>query len=468
MEAALSYIEAMAGHSWHADLLAIAALSATVAAFVRFLRIAGVGSAYKAKALCSALFVSDLDLDPNRADEVSAGAYRIMRLFPVRVDRAAKTVTASFFGFNSRTAAYRPGLGATLAFRPLTPAPDLPAPRRPADPEKPWPDGEAPAPEPTAAVRRVLDAAFSEPDPARPRRTRAVVVVQNGRIVAERYAPEFSATTPLCGWSMSKGVLGALIGTLVGASRLRLADRGLLAEWGDPGDPRAEISLEDLLRMRSGLRFSEVYADPLSDVTRMLFDGPDAGGFAASRPLAHPPGTQWQYASGTTNTLSLIARRAVGEADYASWPRRALFDPLGMASAVFEPDAAGTFVGSSFVFASARDWARFGLLHLQGGMWNGRRILPVDWIRFATTPTPQSPDGRYGAHWWLKLSKELGGGGAAAATIPADAFHALGHEGQCLSMIASRGLVVVRLGLSIDITAWNHAEFLAELLAATR
>jgi CubicO group peptidase (beta-lactamase class C family) len=432
----------------------------------RFLRVAGVGAAYKAKALCSALFVSGLDLDPNRADEVSADAYRLMRLFPARVDREAKTVTASFLGLSERSAVWRPGLGATLAFRPLPPAAALPAPRRPAEPSRPWPDGEAADPAPSPALQRVLEAAFTEPDPKRLRRTRAVAVVRGGLLVGERYARGFSAATPLNGWSMTKSVLGALIGTLVAEDTLSLSDKSLLEEWRAPGDARAGIALEDLLRMRSGLRFTEKYSDPLSDVTRMLFDGGDAGGFAASRPLAHPPGTHWQYASGTTNILSMIARRAVGEEAYPSWPRRALFDPLGMASAVFEPDASGTFVGSSFLFATARDWARFGLLHARGGVWDGRRVLPEGWVRYVTKPTPQAPDARYGAHWWLKLSKELGGGSAADAALPADAFHALGHEGQCLSVIPSRGLVVVRLGLSIDITAWDHARFLADLLDA--
>jgi CubicO group peptidase (beta-lactamase class C family) len=445
-------------------LFCISASALAFAAIRHFLRIAGVGAAYKAKALCSALFVSGLDLDPNRADEVSSDAYRLMRLFPARVDREAKTVTASFFGLRKRTAAWRPGLGATLAFSPLPPAPSLGAPRKPFDPSRQWPEGEASAPTPSAAVSRLLDAAFLEPDPKRLRRTRAIVVVRGGRLLAERYAPGFAAGTPLNGWSMTKSVLGSLIGTLVGEGKLSLSGRSLLAQWRTPGDARASISLEDLLRMRGGLRFTEKYSDPLSDVTRMLFDSGDSGGFSASRPLAHPPGTHWQYQSGTTNILSLIARRALGEETYPSWPRRALFDPLGMTSAVFEPDASGTFVGSSFLFATARDWARFGLLHARDGVWDGRRLLPEGWVRLVTTPTPQSPNARYGAHWWLKLSKELGGGTAADSRIPTDAFHALGHEGQCLTVIPSRDLVVVRLGLSIDITAWDHARFLADLL----
>jgi CubicO group peptidase (beta-lactamase class C family) len=433
-------------------MIFLAVLAAALAAawgLPRLARLASVGCSYKAKVLASALFVSGLEPDPERAPEIADEAYRLMRLFRARVDREKKSVTVSFFGLQPRTAAWRPGLGATLTASPLPPAPPFPEPAR--APELPAREDPALGP--------ILDAAFAEPGPRR-RRTRAIVVIQDGAIVGERYAPGIARETPLNGWSMTKSVMGALIGTLVRDGRLALGSKGLLSEWRGEGDPRAAISLEDLLRMRSGLRFSEVYADPHSDVNRMLFDGRDAGGFAASRPLESPPGAVWKYASGTTNILSLIARRTVGEQDYPSWPRRALFDPLGMASAVLEPDAAGTFVGSSFLFATARDWARFGLLHANGG----GALLPEGWVRFATTPTPQAPDGRYGAHWWLKLSPELGGATPAAARIPADAFHALGHEGQCLTVIPSRRLVVVRLGLSIDIKAWDHAAFLADLL----
>lgn len=265
---------------------------------------------------------------------------------------------------------------------------------------------------------------------------------------------------------MTKAVLGSLIGVLVGEGRLSVEARSLLPQWSGPDDPRAAIALEDLLRMRSGLRFREVYSDPTSDVTRMLFMSGDMGGYAASLPLAKPVGTEWRYSSGTTNILSLLARRALGDEAYAALPRRALFEPLGMSSAVIEPDASGTFVGSSYMIATARDWARFGKLCLDGGLHGGRRILPESWMRWATTPTPQS-HGRYGAHWWLKLNPELGGGSAAESRVPGDAFHALGHEGQCLTMIPSLDLVVVRLGLSIRIDAWDHAAFLAGVIDAT-
>lgn len=425
-------------------VLLIIAGFALVWGFPRLRRLAAVGSSYKAKALASAYFVSGLDPHPENAPEISAEAYTLMRLFRARVDRVNKSVTVSFFGLQPRTAIYRPGLGATLTSSPLPPAVSVPpSVARPDLPVRLNP-----------AIKYIIDAAFTEPGP-RVRRTRAIVVVQDGAIVGERYASGITADTPLNGWSMTKSVMGALIGTLVRDGKLNLASKRLLPEWTDS---RAEITLEDMLRMRSGLRFSENYSDTQSDVTRMLYDSQDSAGYAASRPLEHPPGTRWKYSSGTTNILSLIARRTVGEADYHAWPRQTLFDPLGMTSAIFEPDAAGTFVGSSYLFATARDWARFGLLYANGG----KDLLPNGWVGFGATPTPQAEDGRYGAHWWLKLPKELGDG----SKIPADAFHALGHEGQCLTIIPSRRLVVVRLGLSIDIKAWDHAAFLADLLHA--
>ena len=311
-----------------------------------------------------------------------------------------------------------------------------------------------------------MDAAFTEPAPRKPCRTRAVLVLHDGAIVAERYAQGFGPDSALPGWSVTKSVLSALVGILVEEKRLSLEDKALLPEWRFPDDQRAAISVEDLLRMRSGLAFSEIYSDPRADVTQMLYASSDMAAFAANKPLSAPPGTTWRYSSGTTNILSRIVRQTVGEREYHAFPRRALFGPLGMNSAVLESDAAGTFVGSSYMFATARDWARFGQLYLEDGDWRGRRILPAGWVRFGATPTPQSPDGCYGAHWWLKVPRELGGETEAASRIPRDAFFGLGHEGQSLTVIPSRRLVVVRLGLSIYVDAWNHARFIAAVVQA--
>jgi CubicO group peptidase (beta-lactamase class C family) len=451
-------------------LLLVALIGLTAAAawlLVRFARVVAIGSAYKAKVLCSIVYGSGRAVDPRRAEEVTADSYRVARLLMARVDPEARSVTVSFLGLRPRVATYHPGLGATLAgpqsavgsrqwagFRRATSAgfgsgADTAWPARPA----------------SAALAEVVGKAFSEPDPSRLRRTRAVLIVHDGHIIAERYAEGFSADTRCPGWSMCKSVMSALIGILVCEGRLAIDDRELLPEWSPP-DERAAIDVEDLLRMRSGLRFSELYEDLTSDVIEMLFNQPDAAAYAASRPLVSSPGTVWSYSSGTTNILSRVARRMVGETAYHSWPRRALFDPIGMTSAIMEADASGTFVASSFMLATARDWARFGQLYLQNGVWEGRRMLPEWWVRFSTTPTPQSPGGIYGAHWWLKLKPEIGGDAPAASRIPPDAYFAVGHEGQTLTVIPSRRLVVVRLGVSIYIDAWNQAAFLADILDA--
>ncbi|MBI3554061.1 MAG: serine hydrolase [Elusimicrobia bacterium] len=432
-------------------------LSAAGAVGLAYLwRIAAVGCAYKAKILCSSWFVCGREIDPEGAPEVSADAYRVLRLFRARVDRASQTVTASWLGARSKTAAFVPGLGAVLVDDGRRPS-GIP---EPPGGEDAWPGPENEPP----ALSRLVEDCFTEPNSQRLRRTRAVLVLQDGRLLAERYAPGFSKDSRLPGWSMTKAVMHALVGVLVGEGKLSLDRKNLFPHW--EGDPRADITLEDLLRMRSGLHFSENYGDPLSDVNQMLWNSLDACAYTAGRPLGHRPGARWQYASGTTNIISRLVREAVGEDAYPGFPRRALFGPLGMDSALIETDAGGTFVGSSFMFATARDWARFGLFYLDDGVFRGSRLLPEGWVKSGVTPTPQSPDGRYGAHWWLKLQKELGGETEAAYRIPGDAFFALGHEGQTLTIIPSKRLVAVRLGLSIYIDAWDHAAFVAGLLDA--
>lgn len=210
--------------------------------------------------------------------------------------------------------------------------------------------------------------------------TRAVVVVYRGQIVAERYAPGFDSRMPLPGWSMTKSVTNALVGILVKEGKLSLLDKNLMPQWNHRGDRRRQITLDGMLRMSSGLRFNEDEGNPLGD----LFGQADAAVYAANQPLEAAPNTKWQYSSGTTNIISGIIRNAIGsDTDYLGFPRRALFDRLGMKSAVIEPDASGTLVCSSFMYATARDWARFGLLYLQDGVWEGQRILPEGWVQYS-------------------------------------------------------------------------------------
>jgi CubicO group peptidase (beta-lactamase class C family) len=440
-----------------AAALAVVLAAAIVALALSYAyRVAAIGTAYAAKVLCSGVFVSQRDAAAVFDNDIAMDDLAFLRRLEVRVDRDARKTTASLFGIAGRSALYREGLGCAVAHGTVTPMAAKAA-ARPA---------ETLVTQLEPRFDAVLDWAFAEPDPAAPRRTRAVVVLHGGRVVAERYAPGFTRETPLPGWSMAKSVTGALVGTLVRAGRIGLQAPAPLPEWQKPDDPRKGITFEHLLHMSSGLRFDEDYGDPLSDVMRMLLAEPSAGAFAAQKPLEHTPGTHWSYASGTTNVITHALRRAIGDAEYSGYPRGALFDRIGMTGAVMEADASGAFVGSSFMYATARDWARFGLLYLRDGVWAGERLLPEGWVRFSVTPAPVAPGGIYGAHFWLRLHSGASCGTGAAP--PADAFHASGHEGQHLTIIPSRDVVIVRLGLTRHPCAWDQAEFIRRVLDANR
>jgi CubicO group peptidase (beta-lactamase class C family) len=304
-----------------------------------------------------------------------------------------------------------------------------------------WPEGDVPSEADRATLARLIEAAFDENAVALGE-THAVLAVARGRLVLERYGTGFSPDSLCPSWSMAKSVTHALIGILVGDGRIDIRAPAPVAEWRGPDDPRRAITLDQLLRMSSGLAFIESYIpDEPTDVIDMLWGKgkDDVAHFAASFPLAHAPGSFWAYSSGTTNIVARLAADAAGARGpaFEAFMRERLFAPLGMKSALPKFDAAGTFIGSSFLLATARDFARFGLLYLRGGMWDGARIVPEGWVDHARTPTfQQTPDqGRYGAHWWL----DIAGSGS---------FSANGYEGQFIIIVPQRDLVLVRLGKS--------------------
>jgi len=452
--------------------IAVVALAAAIAVLFYGFQLAAIGTAYAAKILCSGIFVSQRDAQSLLGTDVSADYLSFLRHIDVQVDRGSREVTATFFGLAKRKAVYREGQGCAVIHGEA------------AEPPTPRTDGSIDRLREQRAVMNELDTvdrlppeldqsrldaalewAFLEPDPALPRRTRAVVVVYRGRLVAERYADPFTKDTPLNGWSMTKSVVNALVGVLVKEGKVSLSDSVAIPEWRGSSDARRKITLEQLLRMSSGLQFHESYSNPLADVTYMLLGVPDAAAYAAAKPLEAEPGTRWSYSSGTTNIIAYAMRQIVGDSDYLEFPRRALFDRLGMTSAVIETDAAGTFVGSSFMYATARDWARFGLLYLRDGVWSGQRILPEGWVAYTRTPAPNAPDQQYGAHFWLRIPKGHRCGNESRP-LPADAFHAIGHEGQFITIIPSRDLVLVRLGLTRYPCAWDQQMFVHLVLAA--
>lgn len=321
------------------------------------------------------------------------------------------------------------------------PLPPLPT----QDPSVPWPTRAWPERPPSADVdagrlAAVFERAFADPPPEEIGATHALLVIERGALVAERYDAEHGPDSTLPSWSMAKSVLFALAGVLVRDGRLRVDELADVPAWQQPGDPRAAIRVDQLLRMSSGLRFDEEYTDPdTSSTIQMLFGvgKADVAAFAADFPLLHPPDRVWSYSSGTSNLVSSILGRRVGggEAGMREFMRRELLDRIGMRSAKPLFDAAGTWIGSSFLFATARDFARFGLLCLRDGIWEGGRLLPEGWIDYGRTPTPGS-EGEYGAHFWL-------------ATDGTGTFSANGYRGQYTVMVPERDLVIVRLGTSM-------------------
>ncbi|GAB4350031.1 MAG: serine hydrolase [Oricola sp.] len=426
-----------------------------------------VGSGYTAKIVCSNVFLAGRDPRDVLEVDVQAPGNPLLRLMRVAVDRNGGVVRTGLFGlFGNGLALYREGQGCAavpdgdLAAARAVPA--VPAHEPVAPGEGLWPLGEAVEPPDNAALEAVLD----DPALAGPG-MRAIVVVKDGRIVGERYGDGFGPQSPLLGWSMTKTVTSAIIGTLIREGRLSLADRNLFADWTDG---RAGIALSDMLGMASDLLWNEEYGS-VSDVTRMLYLEPDMAGFAASMPLDEANGGAigevFEYSSGTTVMLSRIWQNAFADpAEALAWPRRALFDPLGMRSAVIETDESGTFVGSSYMYATARDWARFGQFLLQRGVWNGRSVLPVGYVDWMVEPHPAS-DGQYGrGHVWLSQPKAEYPG--PNADLPADAFHMEGHDGQSVSVIPSENLVVVRLGLTPYDRGYKVGFLVEKLIGALR
>ena len=328
-----------------------------------------------------------------------------------------------------------------------TDGPLVPLPPQPAGtpwPTQEWPEGDLPA---GVVLDDLLAEAF---DPEGPVQTSyAVVIVHRGRLVAERYGgalPRFDGpgrpvepSTPLLSWSMAKSMLHVVVGMLIGDGQLSIDAPAPVPLWRGAGDPRGSITLADLLAMRDGLDFAEDYEDAeSSDVIQMLFGRgqADMAAFAADRPLAVPPGTRFNYSSGTSNIISGVVADQVGPgAAYRTFLTHRLFGPLGMTSADPGFDEAGTWTASSYLHATARDYARFGLLALRDGVWEDRRLVPEGWMDYGRRAQSVDPDDGtlYGAQWWTEPS-ETG------------VFWANGHEGQRIKLFPAQDLMVVRLG----------------------
>ncbi|MCR9228574.1 MAG: beta-lactamase family protein [Flavobacteriaceae bacterium] len=396
-------------------------------------------SGYAAKNVASGVFLAHRSAASMNQYDNSAP---LIKIASTEVDQSEQSASSTVYGMMERTAVYREGLGAVLINDDYDPDNFTLRPKRnqPND-TIPYPYGQA---EPLDTVllevdmdqiNKAIAMAFAEPES---QKTRTFLILYKGHLIAEKYIDGFDKDTPILGWSMTKSVLASCYGILEHQGKLEMDWPAPIPEWKD--DERKDITLNHLLRMQSGLAWDEDYTG-ISDVTRMLFLDSDMTKAQRDKKAIAKPTEIWNYSSGTTNLLSGILKQQFrSHQEYLDFPYSALIDKIGMYSMVMEADMAGNYVGSSYAWASTRDWARYGQLHLNKGNWKGEQLFDASWINYITTPTANS-NGTYGAHFWLNAEGKY-------PDVPTDMFSCNGFEGQHVFMIPSKDLVVVRTGLA--------------------
>ncbi|MBS0529762.1 MAG: serine hydrolase [Proteobacteria bacterium] len=431
-----------------------------------------VATAVVAHNMCDKVFVSGLDPQTSFDEVTARDGIRLLRpLLRFSVDRAHSEIDASLVGAVPSRAAFYVAQGCVLHHSGSSPyilRSDIDALRKPLTPpllgEIAGTEIVAPA---DPRLVSALDHAFEEKPGAPLRRTKAVVAVKDHAIVAERYADGIAIDTPLPGYSLTKSVVNALLGIMTRKGLATPSFPAAIAEWHGHGDQRSTIDVEHLMRMTSGLALDETSSgfDPSS---RMVYLHNDIAAFAVQAPLIAPPGTRWAYSSPSTQILAKIIRDATGGPERSlrfAW--RELFNPLGMTTVTLEFDGAGTLQGSSYMSASARDWARFGLLYLNDGRLGGTRILPDEWVGFSASATPGTD---YGAGFWTLRGHGPMSDFLAAKGVPRNAFLASGNLGQRIVILPTQQLVIVRLGDAADPTGdiAGLAQLVTDMISATR
>ncbi len=413
-------------------------------------------SGFSAKSVASCHFIDGRSLETiqksdNNIDKIDWATNAI--------DENGKFALSKVYGLKTRKAIYREGLGATLINDDFDVNKPYKVPKRTfLKNNLPYPYGNN---NPAVAVFANLDscklqkavAAAFDKTGKKDKRTRSVLVLYKGRLVAEKYAPGFAVTSKILGWSMTKSLTATYFGILQKQGKINIMKPAPIAEWKH--DERSKITINDLLHMNSGLEWEEDY-DKISDVTKMLFISKDMTQTQIDKPLVGEPNSSWNYSSGTTNLLSGILRKQFKtQQEYLDFWYSSLFDKIGMDTALVEGDMSGNLVGSSYGWATTRDWAKFGLLYLNKGNWNGEQIFDPSWAKYVATPTNGS-NGQYGAHFWLNANGEY-------PDAPRDLYYCSGYQGQKLFIIPSLNLVVVRMGLS---EAFDCNKFLREIIAS--
>jgi CubicO group peptidase (beta-lactamase class C family) len=411
---------------------------------------------YAAKNLCSAVFVQQRDQEEVESTDLN---FSFISLTRNSVDRENQSVTSRFLWGKSQ-ALFRDRFGATLVrgvdineLKGIT----FPAGVEPgySGDTIAWPMGDI-VTDTVPGIDRAGLASVTEnliSGNEYGGNAFAFIVMSGGVPVAEAYKPQFTAETPFLSWSMAKSITNALVGVMTMERGLDIESHSLLPQW--KGDSRSAITINNLLQMQSGLGWNEDYGNR-SDVTVMLHCEEDFARYACSKELVYEPGTHWYYSSGTTNIVSWLLREEFQDDNkYYAFPHTDLFYRIGITDAVFEPDASGTLVGSSYLYMTARDYARFALLYLQDGLFCGERILPEGWVEYSLT-SAEASGGEYGAFLWLNRGDKV-------PSAPADMFMCIGHDGQRIFMIPSLDLAVVVLGYSPD-NSMDFNRLLADII----
>jgi CubicO group peptidase (beta-lactamase class C family) len=391
---------------------------------------------YSAKNTASSVFLAERTL---AFTDKTDNNFSPVNLATDAIDTENKWATSAAFGLLTRKAIYREGLGAVLTLDIEDENASYLVPkRRKSDNNTPFPYGNAPQKDTIFAnidyskLNKTVGAIFGK------EKTRAVVVIHKDQIILEKYADGFDKDARILGWSMTKSIMSTVFGVLEHQKKIDLQDKAPIASWQN--DARKNISIHNLLQMNSGLEWDENY-DKISDATKMLFLERDMTKMQAEKPLQYKTNASWNYSSGTSNLLSGILRdQFKTHQEYLDFWYTDLIDKIGMNSMVVESDLAGNYVASSYAWATARDWAKFGLLYLHNGNWNGEELFTKKWVDYITTPSPTS-NGTYGAHFWLNAEKQF-------KDVPKNMYFADGYQGQRVYVLPDEELVIVRFGLS--------------------
>lgn len=357
-----------------------------------------------------------------------------------KIDQASKTTSTSVFSLLTRTAFYRDGLGSVLIDD------DFDTSKQVATPKRSTPDNTTPFPYGNAdqkdsilqnvdytKLNKTVSNLFTNNT-----KTRAVVVLHKGQIIAEKYANQFNKDSRILGWSMTKSITSTVFGIMQKQGKIHVNDKASIDAWKN--DERKSITNNNLLQMNSGLEWLEDY-NTISDVTKMLFLEKDMTKVQIDKPFVGKPNETWNYSSGTSNLISGIIRSKFStHQEYLDYWYTEFIDKIGMNSMVVEADMSGNYVGSSYAWATPRDWAKFGLLYLNKGNWNGEQLFNPAWVDYISTPTNGS-DGTYGGHFWLNAEGQF-------PDVPKSMFYASGYQGQFVFIFPEQDLVIVRMGLA--------------------